>query len=82
MKSTGVTRSIDKLGRLVLPKELRDTMNLPEGTAMAFFTDADAIIIKKYQPGCEFCNSMSNLIEFGGKHVCGHCRDDMRKGFK
>ena len=79
MKSTGVTRKIDELGRIVLPKELRDTMDLPEGTPMAVFTEADGIILRRHQPGCVFCEGMKDLFWYGGKHVCGDCRDDMGK---
>ena len=80
MKATGVTRPIDHLCRIVLPKELRNTMDLPEDTVMAFFTETDTIILRKHQPGCLFCGSMDRLTYFSGKHICGCCREDLRKG--
>ena len=67
MKVIGIVRKVDELGRVVLPKELRDTMELPENTPMEIFIDADKIILRKYQPGCTFCGSMDRLTEFGGK---------------
>jgi transcriptional pleiotropic regulator of transition state genes len=79
MKVLGVTRPIDHLGRIGLPKELRDTMDLPENTVMAFFTEDDTIILRKHQTGCVFCGSMDRLTEFGGKNVCECCRDDFKK---
>lgn len=82
MKATGVTRAIDQLGRVVIPKELRDTMKLPVGTPMAFFTEADSIIMRKHQSGCEFCGSMHKLFWYGGKNVCDHCREDIGKLLK
>ena len=78
MKSLGIVRKIDPLGRVVLPKELRDTMDLPEGTPMAFYTDADSIVIREHKTHCEFCPGTDGLIPFGGKFVCQHCRDDLK----
>ena len=78
MKSTGMVRKIDNLGRLVLPKETRDIMNLPEGTPMEFFIDGDSIILRKFQTGCTFCGSLDGLKEFGGQYVCEHCREVLR----
>ena len=82
MKSTGIVRSIDALGRLVMPKEIRKVNSWSEFDAMEFFTDADTVIIRKYQPGCEFCGGMHELRPFGGKQVCGHCIDDLRKLYR
>ncbi len=81
MKATGTTRRIDDLGRIVIPKEIRKVNKWLEGDSMEFFTDADAVIIRKYNPGCEFCGGMHELRPFGGKQVCGRCRDDLRKFF-
>jgi transcriptional pleiotropic regulator of transition state genes len=79
MKSTGIVRKIDELGRVVLPKELRNTMNLPEGTPMEIFTEGDTIVLKKYQPGCVFCGGMDSMKEFGGQHICGKCVETIRE---
>lgn len=78
MRSTGITREIDQLGRVVLPKELRGTQGLETGTPMEIFTGNEGeIILKKYERGCIFCNSMDDVTEFKGKHVCRKCRDEM-----
>lgn len=50
MKSTGIVRKIDELGRIVLPKELRRTMDIPEGTQMEIFVEGDKTVLRKYQP--------------------------------
>ena len=75
MKATGIVRKIDPLGRVVLPKELRNTMGLPEGTPMEIFTDADSIVIRKYQPTCAICGS-SDIVErlaANGVKLCRRC---------
>jgi transcriptional pleiotropic regulator of transition state genes len=79
MKSIGIVRKVDFLGRVVLPKELRGTMDLPEGTPMEIFVDGEAIVLKKYQPGCVFCGAI-DVDLFKGKNVCGGCRSDLRRG--
>ncbi|NRS51004.1 AbrB/MazE/SpoVT family DNA-binding domain-containing protein [Brevibacillus sp. HB2.2] len=74
MKSIGVVRKIDPLGRVVLPMELRNTLGLPEGTPMEFFVNNDQIIIKKYVPGCALCGSVENVQPHkSGKLVCKAC---------
>lgn len=70
MKATGIVREIDKVGRLVLPKELRTEMNLDY---VEIFTDEDRIILKRYQPSCIFCNNADNIVEYNGKKVCKDC---------
>ena len=57
MKSTGITRQVDTLGRVVLPKELRRNMGLDVNDAMEIYVDGDSIILKKYHPSCIFCAS-------------------------
>jgi len=82
MKATGIVRKVDALHRLVIPQEMCTTMDINAGTPMEFFTEAGTIILKKYQPGCEFCNGMAKLRTFGGKQICGHCVEDMRKLYR
>lgn len=74
MKSTGVVRRIDDLGRVVLPKELRRTLNVNEGDPLEIFIDGEQIILKKYQPGCISCGSFDNLKKLpNGSIVCHKC---------
>ena len=79
MKSTGIVRKIDDLGRMVIPIELRKTMNINKKDPMEIFVDGDKIILKKYQPGCRYCGSMENLVEFGGHHICTDCIHKMEE---
>lgn len=74
MKSTGIVRKIDDLGRVVLPKELRTTMHLNVKDAVEFFTEGDSIILKKYEPCCYFCGEGRDLIHFKGKLICHNCQ--------
>lgn len=69
MKSTGIVRKIDALGRMVLPSELRAQFNLKEGDAVEIFTSNDMIVLKKYAPADIFTGEMDNLIEYRGKKV-------------
>jgi transcriptional pleiotropic regulator of transition state genes len=77
MKSTGIVRPIDPLGRLVIPAEIRKTMEWPEKTPMEIYTEGDSVIIKKYQPACIFCGSLDDVHEFKGKKVCGKCASEI-----
>ncbi len=78
IKATGIVRNIDELGRLVLPKELRNTMQIQPGDPLEIYVEEDSIILKKYQPTCVFCDSSENLTDFGEKKVCKACIDAMR----
>lgn len=67
MKSTGIVRKIDSLGRMVLPSELRANFNLKEGDSLEIFTNNDMIVLKKYVPADIFTGEMDNLVEYRGK---------------
>lgn len=69
MKSTGIVRQIDKLGRIVLPRELRTSLNINEGDSMEFFTSNDKIVLRKYEPADIFTGESENLVEYMGKKV-------------
>ena len=73
MKSTGIVRRIDELGRVVLPIELRRTMNLEVRDPVEIFMEGDAIVLKKYEASCLFCGGNHKLTEFRGKQICGEC---------
>ena len=80
MKSTGIVRKIDGLGRVVLPIELRRLMNLEDNASLEIFVDGDEIVLKKYQPACIFCDDAKDVINFKGKNVCPNCiRELMEK---
>jgi transcriptional pleiotropic regulator of transition state genes len=75
IKSTGIVRKIDDLGRMVIPIELRKTMNIDKKDPMEIFVDGDKIILRKYEPACIFCGSADNVIEFEGRTICGSCKE-------
>ncbi|HZJ77220.1 MAG TPA: AbrB/MazE/SpoVT family DNA-binding domain-containing protein [Clostridia bacterium] len=74
MKSMGIVKRIDEVGRIVLPKELRKMFDLVESEdSVEIFVDGDQIILKKYLPSCIFCKSTTNLIDFKGQKLCDKC---------
>ena len=78
MNSTGIVRKVDQLGRVVLPKELRDKFDIPEYTPLEIYTDAEQIILKKYQPACIFCGEAEDVVKWKGKNVCKSCLNELR----
>ncbi len=77
MKSTGIVRRIDELGRIVLPIELRNKMDIQNKDSIEIFVDDDKIILKKYVPACLFCGNADDVTMFKGKLVCRHCLAEM-----
>ena len=73
MKSTGVVRKMDDLGRVVLPIEIRKMMEIGEKDTVEIFTDGDKIILRKYQPACLFCGDAEDVVLFEGKKLCKAC---------
>lgn len=73
MKSTGIVRKVDELGRIVLPIELRRTLDIEEKDSLEIYVDEDTIMLRKYNPGCVFCGNIRDLIEHKGKRICGAC---------
>lgn len=73
MKSTGIVRKVDELGRIVIPMELRKSMDIKEKDPLEIFTDGERIVLKKYSNACIFCGEGEDIIEFNGKHLCPKC---------
>ena len=73
MKSTGIVRKLDELGRIVLPIELRRTLNLAEKDAVEIYVEGENIILRKYEPNCAFCGEAKHLVEYRGRQVCQRC---------
>lgn len=78
MKSTGIVRKVDELGRIVLPIELRRTLDIAEKDSLEIYMDGSAIILKKYQPACVFCDETKDVILFQGKNICAKCLAQLR----
>ena len=79
MKSTGMVRKIDPLGRIVIPMELRKTLDIKESDPMEIYTEGDQIILKKYEPSCIFCGEGKDVINYKGKNICKHCLDEIKQ---
>ena len=79
MKSTGIVRKIDGLGRVVLPIELRRAMEIEDGSPLEIYVEEDSIILKACKPVCIFCGSDQGVEEFKGRCVCASCRGELRE---
>jgi len=73
MKSTGIVRKVDELGRVVIPVELRRTLRINEKDALEIYVDGESIILKKYEPACVFCGNAGETTVFKNKMVCKDC---------
>jgi len=73
MKSTGIVRRVDELGRIVLPIELRRTLDIAERDELEIYLDDDKVVLRKYEPSCLFCASNHDLVSYLGKNVCMEC---------
>lgn len=73
MKSVGIVRKVDELGRIVLPIELRRTLEIAEKDALEIFVEGSSVVLKKYRPTCIFCDSSRDLSVFRGKNLCPEC---------
>ncbi|MBQ6992751.1 MAG: AbrB/MazE/SpoVT family DNA-binding domain-containing protein [Clostridia bacterium] len=79
MKSTGIVRRVDELGRVVLPIELRNKFGITEKDPMEIYVDGSSIILKKYEPNCIFCGSSKKVTNFQDKVVCEKCISNISK---
>lgn len=79
MKSTGIVRKVDDLGRIVLPKELRKVLDIDERDPLEIFVDGSYIMLQKYQPSCIFCGSSDNVSSYKNKNICASCLTDLKK---
>ena len=78
MKSTGIVRKVDALGRVVLPIELRRTMGIEIKDPIEIFVDGEFIILRKYQSSCIFCDNSSDVIDYKGKSICKSCMKEIK----
>lgn len=73
MKSTGIVRRVDELGRVVIPIELRNKFDIKEKDPIEIYVEGSSIILKKYEPNCIFCGSTKKLVHFKDKLICSKC---------
>jgi len=79
LKATGVVRRVDELGRVVLPMELRKTLNINVRDSLEFFVDTDSIVLKKYEPACTFTGIADDLVEYNGRKVSKQAIQELAK---
>ena len=79
IKSTGIVRKVDELGRIVIPIELRRTLDISIKDSLEIYVEDDAIILKKYSPACSFCSNASGFTVFKGKNICSECLSELQK---
>ena len=73
MKSTGIIRRVDELGRVVIPIEIRNQFNIVEKDPIEIYVNGSSIILKKFEPNCIFCNSTEDLLSYNDKLICSKC---------
>ncbi|MGN1349429.1 MAG: AbrB/MazE/SpoVT family DNA-binding domain-containing protein [Anaerovoracaceae bacterium] len=78
MKATGIVRKVDELGRIVLPIELRRTLNVHIKDPLEIFVDGEYIMLKKYEPACIFCGNAKDVQSIHGKNVCVNCIEELK----
>ena len=79
MKSSGIVRKVDEVGRIVLPIDLRAALDIENRDALEIYTEGDKIILKKYEPACVFCGETENVIPFKSKQICDRCLKELLK---
>lgn len=78
MKATGIVRKVDELGRIVLPIELRRTLDIEIKDPIEIFVDGDFIMLRKYSPQCVLCGSTENIKKIRGRNICKNCVDELK----
>ena len=79
MKSTGIVRRVDELGRVVIPIELRNKFDIKEKDPIEIYVDGSSIVLKKYEPNCIFCGSTKKLVTYKDKFFCSKCIETLSK---
>lgn len=78
MKSTGIVRKVDELGRVVIPIELRNQFQIAEKDPIEIFVDGTSIILKKYEKSCFFCGNTKKLLTYKDKLICSKCINQLK----
>ncbi len=78
MKQKGISREVDSLGRIVIPKAIRKQLGIEEKDKLDIRTEGETIIVTKYTPFCTFCGSEEELSDFAEKKICKACLDKIK----
>lgn len=81
MKSTGMVRKVDDLGRVVLPIEIRQSLDIKTRDSLEIFIENKQIILQKYHPACIFCSNVENVVYFNDKRICPECLEKIKTNF-
>ena len=79
LKATGIVRRVDELGRIVLPIELRRSLDINIKDPLEIYVEDSSVILKKYEPACTFCNNAKDVTTFKGKNICPDCLKELKK---
>ena len=79
MKTLGIVRKIDESGRIVIPNELRNALELGHGDEVEMRCQGDTIVLRKFAPLCVFCGSRERLAQYQEKFICSVCLRNLRK---
>lgn len=80
MVSTGMIRPVDKMGRIVIPMEIRRQLKIESNVdSLEIYMEGESIILRKYQPACIFCDNLSDVVEYEGRMVCTSCIEKMNQ---
>ena len=79
MQSTGIVRRIDELGRIVIPIDLRRSLNIDCADPLEILVGDEEIILKKFVRTCVFCGSAEGTLTFKNQFICEHCKDELLK---
>lgn len=79
MKSIGIIRNLDELGRIVIPIEIRKNLNIKERDPIEISVNHNSIILRKKENTCVFCNSIHDLEEFNSKYLCISCKNRLKE---
>ncbi len=82
MKSTGIVRKVDELGRVVIPKELRKKFDIVDDeSTLEIYVEGENIVLKKHEPACIFCGEAKDVSVFKGKKICKSCHKALSSRF-
>jgi len=79
MKTTGIIRQLDTLGRIVLPIELRRTIGIGPKDMIEIFVEGSSVILRKYEPDCLFCGGSRDITPYKDKMICACCLKELRQ---
>ncbi len=79
MKSTGIIRDVDGMGRIVIPKEIRKQLKIESNVdSLEIFIEGDSIVLRKYKPACFFCDTLDELVDYNDYKICVNCVEKLK----